>query len=156
MGRWFLTSWVVVFLVAAMVTLGMGYQITTFKFGPHLYVFSEPTVDIEKFKGHMSPVIVEDEWALTFWEGSDPTQDQWVMIGTIFERRGPHGSIVFVQVSTGVTSGVSEKMTSTTFVDLQFIDTGTPSYKLTKVENFKNFDKLLDLMRSKYAKKFSL
>lgn len=156
MKLWLVRLSALVSIALFFVAAALSYEITRFSFGPHVYSFSEPTVDIEKFHGPMSPVIVEDEWAVVIWEGSDPTQDQWAMIGTLFERQGPKGSIIFVQISTGISSGDPDKMKSTTFVDLQFMDTGTPSYKLTKVEKFENFDKLLEIMRAKYAKKLSI
>ena len=133
-----------------------SYEITKMRFGPFTYILSEPIPDIEKFKGNMQPVVATEDFAIVLWEGYDSTQDKLATIGVLFEKdpkEGFKGSIIFVQVSTGIMSGDPDKMKTVVFVDIGLIEKVEASYFLTRNDKFNEMEVFMERVKAKYVKK---
>jgi hypothetical protein len=150
---------VVAFFFLIATTFALSYQITRFNFGPNTYFLEEPTFDFMLFEGNLMPGIVDKDYEVWIWEGSDQTNDQWAFIMVyVDKKRGeapPELFIVLVQTTTGVSTGEPEKMKTVLFVDRELMKSGKPSFKLIKVDKV-DMEPFFELLKAKHAKRVQI
>lgn len=108
-----------------------SYQITRFPFGPNVYELSEPTIDWTDFKGRVELALKGETFAITIFEGSDKSGQNWVNMIGIVEKVADQSKVTMLVLSIHENVlGDPSKIKTTTFYHKAYIETGIPDFKM--------------------------
>lgn len=128
------------------------------RFGPWTYSVPQNVPVFVKWQGQFHPMPLTPNFGLLVWEGPNPQDgEEWVMAMIAVEGAGSDetikGFIVGIQHTKSIKDMVSGKGGTETYIDKQYIETGRPSFVLTKANDIPKLDNFVELKKKEFPAK---
>lgn len=126
------------------------------RFGPWTYSMPQTLPIFVRWQGRIHAVPITPAFGFFMWEGSNPQDDQeWVTAIIAVEEADAtiKGFIVGVQHSKSIKDIVDGKGETISYIDKQYIETGKPSFVLTKVKDIPKLDSFTQMKKKQYPAK---
>ncbi len=156
MKKFFACLVFVAFLIFSCAGLGLNKADThSVKFGPSVYTMPNAVPIYSEWDGNFAPLSMNPGFGVVRWEASNPkNSDEVVLVLLAIEDRNSDNASIYVMVVVHVVSFTQNKLKF--YADMQYLNTGKPSFELTEQPKAPNIEKFIVMKEAQFAKKVGI